>query len=382
MWREARCSPLALRLEKAAPDDANLVLEKYGPDDIAALLFTGYEDCLAKAAKSVAQFDDLAIVVLQMYSNEEGGSDGPFHRALMNPKIGTRIVPFVASKGDEGLLQVESNIGWLDKYFKEDGTPREESWLEAVPFVGAPANVVKNMVNGHPNEWSELGWAAVDVADCALLVATWGGSVAKTPQQQAAKIAAKKAAKQVVLNGGRRVTVEGARTTARLARSQLGKSLLRAGRVIGRTTVVAGRMVTRVWKAFVYVKGAVGKTFVVVLDKANDLRKAWATVPSSIRRSVYGGLLAATLYARLKYKTLPMLPALGEELGRFSGSLVHQAGKSAAVAFAAFFDEAFGGVLSRFGRFSGWVVYLGTLAACLIVAWKTHPFGRSKYSYA
>ena len=210
VWREARYSPLALRLEKEAPNDANIVLEKYGPDGVATLLFTGYEDSLPKATKCVAQFGDLAITVLQIYSDEQGGSNGLFHRALMNPTIGTRIVPFVASKSDQGLTQVEDNIGWLDKFFKEDGTPREESWMEAIPFVGAPANVVKNIVNGHPNEWSELGWAALDVADVGLLVCTFGASATKQPAQQAAKQAAKAAA----LKAARQAAIESTRAVA------------------------------------------------------------------------------------------------------------------------------------------------------------------------
>ena len=231
VWREARYSPLALRLEREAPIDANIVLEKYGPDDIATLLFTGYEDSLPKATKSVAQFGDLAITVLQMYSDEEGGASGLFHQALMNPRIGTRIVPFVASKGDQGLSQVEDNIAWLDKYFTEDGTPRDKSYLEAIPFLGAPLNVAKNMVNGHPNEWSELGWAATDIVDIGLLICTAGGSLTKQPAQQAAKQAVKRAV--IVASRTIASTRPAARAAARAARSQLGKSLLRAAGVAG-----------------------------------------------------------------------------------------------------------------------------------------------------
>jgi hypothetical protein len=386
VWREARYSPLALRLEREAPNDANVVLEKYGPDDIATLLFTGYEEALPKATKSVAQFGDLAITVLQMYSDEEGGANGLFHQALMNPRIGTRIVPFVASKGDQGLSQVEDNIAWLDKYFKEDGTPRDKSYLEAIPFVGAPANVVKNMVNGHPNEWSELGWAALDVADVGLLVCTFGASAAKQPAQQAAKqavkAAARQAAKQAAIRGTRAAAVTATRAAARVARSQLGKSLLRAARVAGKAIVFTGRVLTKAWRVFKQILSMSHAAIATVITKANDLRKAWAAVPQSVRRAVYGGLLTATLYVRLRYKTVPEFHLLGQELGTFAGSIVKQAGVTVATAFAAFVDEAFGDVLSRFGRFAGWAAYLAALGFFGAAAWKTYPFGGRKVRYA
>jgi hypothetical protein len=388
VWREARYSPLALRLERAAPDDANVVLEKYGPDDIATLLFTGYEESLPKATKSVAQFGDLAITVLQMYSDEEGGADGLFHRALMNPRIGTRIVPFVVSeKGVEvGLAKVEDNIGWLDKYMKEDGTPREQSSLELIPFVGAPLNVVNNMARGYPNEWSELGWAALDVADVGLLVCTFGASAAKQPAQQAAKRAAKaavrQAAKKAAVGGMREGATIATRAAARAARSQLGRSLLRTARVAGKAIAFTGRVLTRAWKVMMYVLKVSRTAIVNVVTKADDLRKAWGSVTPSIRRAVYGGLLTATLYVRLRYKTVPELHHLGEELGKFAGETVRQVGKTMAVAFAAFVDEAFGDVLSRFGRMSGWVAYLCALGLFGTMAWKTCPTFGGKVRYA
>lgn len=384
VWREARYSPLALRLERAAPDDANIVLERYGPDDIATLLFTGYEESLPKATKSVAQFGDLAITVLQMYSDEEGGANGLFHRALMNPRIGTRIVPFVASRqGQEvGLTKVADNIGWLDKYFKEDGTPREESYLETIPFVGGPANVVSNMVKGHPNEWSELGWAALDVADVALVVGTWGGSLTTQSAKQTAKATARQAARKAAIGGAREGVAIATRAAARTARSQLGMSLLRTARVAGMAITFTGRVLTRTWKVLKYVLSASHQAIVTAMTKANELRKAWGSVSPAVRRAVYGGLLTATLYVRLRYKTVPELHLFGEELGEFAGGIVKQAGRTMATAFAAFVDEAFGGVLGRFGRLSGWVAYLFAIGLFGAMAWKTRPMLGRKVRYA
>jgi hypothetical protein len=97
---------------------------------------------------------------------------------------------------------------------------------------------------------------------------------------------------------------------------------------------------------------------------------------------VYGGLLTATLYVRLLYKTVPELHHLGEQLGKFAGETVRQVGKTMAVAFAAFVDEAFGDVLGRFGRMSGWVAYLCALGLFGTMAWKTCPTFGGKVRYA
>lgn len=386
VWREARYSPLALQLEEAAPRHANEVLEEYGPDDIATLLLSGYEESAAKATEAVARFGDIAIVVLQMYADEAAGNEGLFHRALRNPDVGVRIVPFVASKGDDGLTKLESDIKWLDKYFHPDGRPRNEvAWYEAVPIVGAPAKVAANLVQGHPSTWEELGWAAVDVADGALLVATFGASAAKAPVQQAAKQAAKQAGKQAAkaaaIQSGRRLATNTTRLAARQARKQLGRSLLRGAaalRLVGKAAVITGKAVSAAWKAFMYVLSATYKARATVIRTAGDIRKAWGRVPQSVWRAVYGGLLASSMYVRVRDRTLPNAHLVGEELGRFAGKTVAAIGKTGATMFAAAIDEVFGHPPQWL---VGWIAYAVMCVATAVIAWQARPWLRRRIVY-
>lgn len=386
VWREARYSPLALRLEEAAPRHANEVLEEYGPDDIATLLLSGYEESAVKATQAVARYGDLAIVVLQRYADEAGGPNGLFHSALRNPEVDFRIVPFVAAKGDEGLTELEKNVRWLDRDFHPDGRPRDETeWYEAIPIAGGPSKVAANWLRGHPSTWEELGWAAVDVADGALLVATFGASAAKAPAQQAAKQAAKQAGKQAAkaaaIQSGRRLATNTTRLAARQARKQLGRSLLRGAaalRLVGKAAVIAGKAVSAAWKAFKYVLSATYKACATVIRTADDIRKVWGRVPQSVRRAVYGGLLASSMYVRVRDRTLPNAHLVGEELGRFAGKTVTAAGKTGATMFAAAIDEVFGHPPQWL---VGWIAYASMCVVTAGIAWQARPWLRRRVVY-
>ena len=392
VWREARYSPLALRLDAVAPSHSNDVLEKYGPDDIAALLLSGYETSAAKATEAVSRFGDLAIVVLRMYADETGGEEGMVHRALLNPKVGIRVVPYVAKMGDEALSQLEEDSRWCDKYFDEEGRPRKDvEGYEAIPFVGAPAKVAANWSKGHPSTWEEIGWAAVDVADIALLVATFGTSSATAPGKEAGKQAAKKTAKAgakaAVIRGGKALASDATRTATRVAareaRKQIGRSLLRGSagiglRVIGTTKRIAGGGMSAAWLALKWVLSSGYRTSIAVVSKANDLRRSWGRVPQSVRRAVYGGLLAASLYVRVRDRTLPDLPRLGEELGSFAGGVVTAVGKTGATAFGAFVGEV---AELRDPVTVGWVAYGIACALAAAVAWQSRPWERRAVVY-
>src|SRR5208337_5198661 len=139
-------------------------------DDIASLLYAGYENEVVFAAEAVSKFGDLAIYILNHYEGSKR-----FHEALKDNGVGPRLIPYVAKFGDQGIERLQENKGWLDKYFQLDGTPKEEEWWTQLPG-GAAINLARNWAKGYPNEWSELGWAGLDVADAALAVASLGGS--------------------------------------------------------------------------------------------------------------------------------------------------------------------------------------------------------------
>ncbi len=88
VWRAARRMSLALRMNEDAPQVADKLFEKYTADDIAAMLYAGYENELVFAAEAVAKFGDLAIYILSHYEESRR-----FHEALKVNSVGVRLIP-------------------------------------------------------------------------------------------------------------------------------------------------------------------------------------------------------------------------------------------------------------------------------------------------
>jgi hypothetical protein len=373
VWNEAKYSALALQLHQEAPQDADKVLKEYGSDDIATLIFCGYEDAIPQATKAVAQFGDLAIAILQMYADDVQGSQSRFHTALKNPQIGIRIIPYVASKGDQGLEALDDNIRWLDKYFDEAGNPRGPDVLEAIPFVGAPAKIVKNMLNNHPNSWDEIGWAALDIADVGLTVATFGSSVIVTKTTKAA-------AKSAIIKSGK-VLAKGSSTrqVAKTARTNLGKTLLR--RATDKTfkiSSILGGKINRPWKYFRYVSNGIYAKVNDVSRLAGRLKQTWSNLPTPLKKAAYSGLLAATLYLKVAYQSIPVIANSLSSLSSFVNDYLDKVITP--------FTEALSGVVNDFLQpdwfIVGWVLYLIALAVLVICVWKLNPWKRKPLAYA
>jgi hypothetical protein len=298
VWKYARTTPLALRLDAQASDVAERLLERFGADDVAAFLFAAYENEVSVAARAIDRFGDLAFYVLNRYHE-----DPRVHRLLADTSVGVRLVPYLAQFGDAGLDRVSANRGWLDKYFARDGTPLEKEWWTKIPGGGA-ADVARNWSTGKPNEWSELGWASLDVADAALLVASFGGSAVLTQgSKQAVKRAAISEARESALRLG-----QGARLAAREA-------------------LVAGRSASMLRRAAGLSRSVVssaGRTALRASENAASLVRnsasGWTRLSPTVRKWVARGLLGAGLYITLKERTLPMVAekagALMERIAR------------------------------------------------------------------
>ena len=229
VWDAARYEALVLRLDAAVPHLSEPLLEQFPGADIAAFLFTNYEGEIPAAASALAKFGDLGLYILNRYQG-----DPRVHELLRNPEVGARAIPFLARFGDQGFEKLEDNLAWLDRYFDAEGNPEKgHSWIEGVPIVGAPANVVQLWVKGHPVSWGELGWAGLDVVDGALLVASFGASAPVTVARQGAKTTARQTVKQSTRSAGRSAAAKAvgrgvARSTAR--ESFLKKFARRGGR--------------------------------------------------------------------------------------------------------------------------------------------------------
>jgi hypothetical protein len=377
VWNEAKYSALALQLQEQSPQYADKVLEEYGADDIATLIFCGYEDSIPQATKAVAQYGDLAIAILQMYADDKQGAESRFHDALKNPQIGTRIVPYVAAKGDEGLEALDRDIRWVDKYLDNEGNLKGPDVLESIPMVGAPAKIVKNMVNNHPNSWEEIGWAAVDIADVALTIGTFGSSKLA---MGAAKSTAKQAAKTKIIQSGKAITKGSARQAAKSARKSIGKTLLRRTANQSSKTILANGIpiANRAWKAVRYIDAVMYARVNDIARIAGKLKKSWGSLPPALRKAAYSGLLAATVYLRIVNKSIPII---AESLKRLADFATHSLENSITP-----FTETLGGVINEVLRpdsaILGWLFYLTALAVLVGIAWKLTPWKRKPLAYA
>lgn len=231
LWNFVRCTPCSLRILRANPKYASKVIKSYAHVGVPTLLVACSMcgdgavdmDVLHNAVTALHQYKEMAVYVMN-----QCGEDRRFGIAL---KKDYRSVAYMAKrvdsdeKKDEALERLCSTDGasWLNKELNTDGAPKGESWIQYLPG-GALANVVMNWAKGYPNEWSEVGWAMVDVAEGVALVATLGTSGAASATIRAGSAAAKACTK----------------TVATSASKALGKSLaVRGSRLLGRMAFVA-----------------------------------------------------------------------------------------------------------------------------------------------
>lgn len=357
-WEAARKLPLVLRLYRDAPQDAEIVIERFGTDDIATFLYSAYEDQITVATKAIATYDDLGIYILSLYSGEER-----FHAMLGKPRIGCHAVPYVAHFGDQGIDRIEDNPAWFDKYFDENGKEKKEGWVYSLPIVGAPSKILSNLANGYPNEWSELGWAALDTADGVILVATMGSYfVVKLPAKAAVKAAVRAEAKEIAQS-----SVKGARLQARRA-IKSGPSHLKRfasavkGRKIGELKgvysamkAVTSRQLSAVWRQF-------------LSSTKTGLRSIKSTSPQ-LRNRILRGTLAAGLAITLTFRTVPALQSAFEptmeRLASLSETIAESIDKTVVQPFLTAIDTLRGVAETiyrqRFGIYIVGLLGLGTL---------------------
>jgi hypothetical protein len=322
VWNEAREQPLALKLEADAPQYADGLLKHYAADDIAAFLYTSYPDAILPAAAAVNQYGDLAIYLLRKYSDD---GQGRMPRFLNDPKIGMRVIPFLAMFGDQGLDRLQENLGWLDKHFDPDGKPKDKEWWTYIPG-GAALDVARNWANGSPNEWSELGWGALDVADAALLIASFGGSSSVTIAKTTVTPGGQEVVEQISKTQGRKLVRGLGRDAARKSTVGMRKAAIEVARTRGpllRRVARVGKTVQRGTRyALAFGKWTIREPARRATQAARTLFAGWKSVPANVKRLVYRSLLAVGLIITLKERTLPNLGKIGEAAGEFVGEVI------------------------------------------------------------
>jgi hypothetical protein len=368
VWQAAKREVFVLRLEKDVPDKAERILQKFQGGDIATFLYTGYEDEIVYAADAVDKFGDLALIILNRYHDTTG-----FKELLRKD---ARIIPYMAQFGNAGLERLGENRGWMDKYFDKDGLPKEPEWWTKVPIVGAPADVMRNWATGTPSEWSDLGWAALDVTDGVILVMTFGGSAVLTGT---ARQAVQTGAKQTARRAGQAAATTSLKGSRNLA---LKETLLgRARTVVARAGAEAVEQAVKYRLVRYTVQGGlavygfartVGQVVVLplrsVMAASKGVVATWKSLSPLTKRIVYRSMLACGLYATLSYRTMPMLKE------KWTGA-VETVGRT----FKQFQDvvrKISSGDLSpltktgRFFAFVGWLAMLGT---SFWVTWRLRP---------
>ncbi len=322
VWRFARTAPLALQLYRDAPEVADDVLEAYGEDDVAVFLFAAYPEAIATAAEAIDRYGDLAFYVLNKYAD----LDQDRMTALLNdPEVGSRLIPYLVRFGDGGLDQIERNRSWLNKEFDAQGNPKNDEWWTYVPGGGL-ADVARNWAQGYPLSGEELGWAALDTADAALLALSFGASQAITAPAKAGLKASVKAtgrsqvSKQLLRAGRARNALRATGEAASLRRAGRAASVLQ--RVAGGLGNV-GRFGTRI----VNVGGRTVRIAGIGLVRTAKVTRAALRANPARARLVYRALLAGGLAITISQRTLPNLTMIQEGLARFAAEIASGARK-------------------------------------------------------
>jgi|GEM_PF-955034 len=333
VWDQARREPLVLRFDEAAPKFSQSLIERFPQHGIPSLVITQYPDAAPAAAAAIDRYGELAIAVLVHYAPSDR-----FRSLLGDDKLGYRTAMVAAMEGDVGLEKLASDPRYLAKLVDEQGTPRKADWWQAVPVVGGIANVARNFATDRPSDWSEMGWAAWDVVDAALIVGSLGASkLATEVGKQGLKTAARVAGREAAASAGTRTValvttrtpslLEGiAKTSARstprsaggLAVSTTGEMAAAAAKVgiLSASLRIGSRVVVLVARPMMAVSAKAFQTTRLVFAAA-------ASMPPAIRLWVTRGLLGISLMAR----TPRTAAIVAGSIADFTTSVVDELGK-------------------------------------------------------
>lgn len=304
VWEQAQTYPLALQADYELPGLSEPLLKRYGDKGVLEFLYIWYYDIerprlLTHAAQALVKYEDLAVFQLTR------GKEDPRFLSLLTQDF--RIVPYAAVRGDAALDQVLTEPEWLDKHFQTDGSPREAAWWSAVPIVGGPVHLLKELLGGHPVTWGEFGWATLDVIDGALLIASFGTSSALSATKASAKAGTKVTTQRILQNRARYAMANA--TNRSFAHSTgrhfMQRSLTRmTGNVVTRNSIYFLR-----WSTAAIAQG--GKTAVQI--GRNTLIR-WQSLSPTLRRVAYRSVLAIGLWETWTHRTWPMLQEEGATL--------------------------------------------------------------------
>lgn len=368
VWFAASETPLALQLHQDAPHVSSSLLEKYGGDDIAFLIYQHFSEpaVVAAAAEAIDVFGDAAIYVFARYNDPEFVNKiGDY---LVNEDIGIRIIPFILRFQDDTFNRVNDNIAWVDRYFNKDGTAKDQGWIQYLPG-GSAVKVVQNWSRGHPNEWSELGWATVDLATVALAVASFGASEAKLAPARATAIGSRAAA--VSARSAATVASKGSRVARSVSwKTRLAASAAKSGTMLVKRVPRLAGAAKAIGTGTLYIAKPIWGTIKLTskgvhlawVGGKSALTK-WSSLSKFTRTWIYRGVLGATLYLTLTQRTLPNIEqissGIGELFAKASVGALKVAGDALLQAFESYLKQIPSSFISHSAQsISYWMVLI------------------------
>ncbi len=305
VWAAAQRDGYVLSFDELTPGLSQSVLEKHPDLGAASLIVTQYRDVAIQAAAIVDNYGELGIAVLVQYDGSEN-----FRKLLRNANVDHRIAMVAVLKSDVGLESVLGDPTYIDKWIGKDGKPLAvEEWVN-VPLVGGVAKVAKNYGTGVPSDWSEIGWAAWDVADVGLMIASFGTSKVLTEAaKQGAKQAGKSAARKMGTAGVVRTIKAQANTSAmaRLVAAAKSSKVATPIRWSSRTIILVTRATNTMG----------GK----LITASNRVIQTARGLPPGVRKWAARGMLGASLFVRGPER----IRALIASLNKYATDLVSDA---------------------------------------------------------
>lgn len=282
-WNAAMLSQRILELTLLLPDGTGMarveqMLDSTGNEDVALFLFEYYADperpnLLTYACDALIKYPDMASALMNTYCERND-----FKVWLSDPEVGTLLIPFYqaamaqcqvdneAKLADEVSARLEDDKdGWITRWVDRatgEVKPDSRSLMEHAPFVGGIWTVAKHVSKGEAVTWGEIGWAAYDVVEIGMAVATFGTSavvtgssaagktVAGSGAKYAAKLTAQKSAKTFLKQAGKSSVKVAKGTRMVRAAKNMGRMLAWTGKALKGTTKVTWTAVRKGYGQF------------------------------------------------------------------------------------------------------------------------------------
>ena len=343
------CGLDVVKFHRAVPAYSEQLIGAFGRMGVIPFLYQNYNDSdrlLQTASDVIYRCAEPGWAVLEKFHDNR-----QFKELMQNDRVGWRVVPYYLKKGDETFSELGDDVRWIDEMLDKDGNQkrRDVIFAEALPFIGDTVTVVRKWSTGRPVSASELGWAAFDVADMAMMAFTFGASKAATTT---VKAGGKAAAKRIGRNATKSLTKTGMRRIEQGAAARLvSDAVVRGGRNELRDAFIknGGRQVER--KGISFLRRSAG-FFKKPVELADDAFRKFRKLPPGTKKAIYKGAYAVGWFKFFGHTLPDKGPDAGrnllEDVGATLGELTNAVCAGAGDGFKAALRETLG--LSKSGE--------------------------------